>query len=276
MTETFKDSFKPENPAENPPPPTELATLLLTAIYIDTNGLKEGGKAEQIDYAAASFLETLDSNGVALGAHEDSVFRKETTQALKTHKQDVSHLSSRDLLRRDYKQYVYTSVDGTSITVGLSTVPLGMKAWLEKDPGGFRVVIEAWASERGLDVVGVLNTFKSHKGHKRRELFVLVGGATEDASPRKLNVDILTTTLVQGLEADQELLLEPVEIKGAYKEIKGPLGEHVNGEERHGQVKFWQQLNTDATRKTIGPKLKEIMQNGKGFAGLQAAVSENK
>lgn len=264
VTETFKDAFQSSNTSE-------LATLLLAAIYIDTNGLKEGDKAQQIDYAAASFLETLDSKDVALEGQEDFVFRKETAKALKKHKHDVSHLSSRDLLRRDYKQYVFTSADGTSITLGLSTVPLGTKAWLEKDPDGFRVALEAWASERRLDVAGILNTFKSQKGHKRREVLILVGGATDSTS--SLNVDVLTTTLVESLEANQELQLESVEIKGEYKGIRGSLGKHANAGERHGQIRFWKQLNTDLTRKTVSPVLRKIIENGKGFAGLQAAAS---
>ncbi|KAF8336270.1 uncharacterized protein EI90DRAFT_2911431 [Cantharellus anzutake] len=274
IADTFKDTLFPADPtAANSlqPPPVELAILLLTAIYIDTNGLKEGGKAEKIDFTSANLLESYGSSIIVAGGH-DFVLRKGTTKALKAFKGDVSHLNSRDLLRRDYKQYAFTSADGTPINVGLSTVPLGTKAWLEKDPEGYRAALEAWATERRLEVVGVLNTFKNQKDHKERQILILVGGAKHDkhdtSTAARLNVESLTNALSEGLEANPSLRLEPVDIKGDYKHIKGPLGKHTDPKEYVGQVRFWKQLNTNATRKVIAPAVKAIIEKGKGFADL--------
>lgn len=52
----FKDSWN-----ESVPP--EVATLLLSAIYIDTGGLKPHDKAVQIDYDSAAFLTPLSIYG---------------------------------------------------------------------------------------------------------------------------------------------------------------------------------------------------------------------
>ncbi|KAG1814281.1 uncharacterized protein BJ212DRAFT_1447584 [Suillus subaureus] len=83
--------------------PAELSTLLLSAILIDTQGLKEGGKALDIDREAAAFLipqSLLDTMNKSphhqINNHQlPPPFQK---------KLSVSHLSTRDLLWRDYKE----------------------------------------------------------------------------------------------------------------------------------------------------------------------------
>ncbi|KAF8916596.1 hypothetical protein CPB85DRAFT_266844 [Mucidula mucida] len=115
--------------------PSELATLLLCAILIDTNGLKPGGKALQVDLDAVARLLPLvypDALSVQTTDLHNIPFLKALSEDLSERKADVSRLSPRDLLRRDYKEYTYTlnwHEETPSIKAGLATVPLRLKDW---------------------------------------------------------------------------------------------------------------------------------------------------
>jgi len=194
-------------------------------------------------------------------------------------KRDVAHLSSRDLLRRDYKEYTFNTAEDVMLRVGLSTVPLGTKAWLEKEAQkepGYRESLEAWAHERKLDVVGVLTTYRTaNKGHHRRELLILVGGGiTEPPSLASSdvigNVEVLADALAKGLENQESLELEPRELRGEFADIKGPPGEHAHAKEVVGIVHIWRQNNVKATRKAIAPAFKSIIE---GLDGIKSTFA---
>ncbi|KAG6818986.1 hypothetical protein H0H93_016606 [Arthromyces matolae] len=106
--------------------PATLATLLLTGILIDTNGLKPGGKAENTDHTAAGFLAprstlapslpqnliaslTTDPSAQPDALHDTSAI-KGLTKKLREIKEDVSHLSARDLLRRDRRTQIFARI----------------------------------------------------------------------------------------------------------------------------------------------------------------------
>lgn len=277
VAETFKESFLPDENGATPP--QELATLLLSAIYLDTGGLKKGGKGVPIDTEAGTFLEQYAGHSSLNDPEEGPAYRKETAKSLSEKKHSVAHLSSRDLLRRDYKEYSFTTADNSTIKVGLSTVPLGTKVWLKKEENttpGYRASLEAWAHERKLDVVGILNTYKSaNKGHKRRELLILVGGTLTEplatiSSDDKANIDALAKALAHGLEGVDELKLEEQKLKDDFGDIKGPPGEHSHASEVAGVVHFWRQNNTDATRKIVAPAFKSIIE---GLSGVRPIYS---
>lgn len=274
---TFKDSFSPDENGTTPP--HELATLLLSAIYIDTGGLKPKGKAVDIDRQAAAFLEQYSGHASLSDGPEGPPYRKATTDELKEKKDSVEHLSSRDLLRRDYKEFVFKTSEGIPITAGLSTVPLGTKVWLKKEKDntpGYRETLEIWAKERKLDIVGVLNSFKSaNKGHHRRELLMLVGGAIDTplasaSTNLKANIDTLANALVKGLESHEVLNLEAEELKGDFADIKGSKGNHSHAKDVVNVVHFWRQNNTDASRKIIAPAFKSVIE---GLSGVKSTLA---
>ncbi|KAB5588787.1 hypothetical protein CTheo_7774 [Ceratobasidium theobromae] len=225
---------------------SQTSSLLISAIAIDTGGLKEGGKAEPLDRSVSEFLYPISSFGAPSIAvdkpNKDSKTITELTDALTDTKRDVSHLSGRDLLRRDYKESQFTSHDGNSIRVGLSTVPVGLNHWIDRDGAKkFWAAQDAWIKERNLDISGVLTTFRTRvKGkHKREMLLVFPStGAVADA-PTGLELK-----LYAALEANQELEMERKEIAG----IEGR------------KARAWQQRNKQATRKTIAPLLKSILE----------------
>jgi len=224
--------------------------------------LKERGKATDIDNSAAAFLYPLSTlttvtTGESFAASDMSSHPSELTnvaQELLRTKFDVGHLSTHDLLLRDYKQYDLPSTS-RSYRAGLSTVPLSLKNWLEKEGGWapFLGALDAYMQERGLDVEGILTSYKSeNKGKGKRELalFVREGGALASGADAQRVLD----TLAQGLQADPVLSLEAWSKKDWAIKAE-TLNDSAEG--RYGVV--WQQGNAKATRKQVAPILRDLI-----------------
>ncbi|KAE9395429.1 DHH phosphoesterase [Gymnopus androsaceus JB14] len=246
--------------------PPELATLLLSAILIDTDGLKPGGKAIDVDRKAAAFLapkSTLASSLPPVNVLEasstnssgpNSLFEieaiKSLSEELSTMKNDVSHLGPRDLLRRDYKEYEFVlpwHADKPTIRAGLSTVPVRLKQWALD--GKLETEGEAWMKERGLHILGVLTAYRgATKGKRKREMAWMV--RTDSPPSDGFDFDVLAERLWDGLEKDAIL-----EVKKHKKFAAGTL-DNVPGQLR---VRVYTQ-NPQATRKITAPALKAIME----------------
>lgn len=260
---------------DSAPLPPDLATLLLCAILIDTDGLRPGGKAEAADLDAASFLAPRSVLAPALPLHAPSAAGTteerplktlqgvpaltDLTRTLQVRKFDVGSLPTRDLLRRDYKEYsLLPSWEGSpspqngkekekegekrreKINVGLSTVPVSLKDWLPRDPD-FWSATDGWMDERGLTVLGVLTSYRTKnvvgaagKGKHRRQLLFVVceptarpsdetgggsGSAGSGTSGASMDLDELERRLWAGLEGSTELRCERKEFK---KKKHGP------------------------------------------------------
>lgn len=256
--------------------PAELATLLLTAIIIDTDGFKPNGKTTQIDCDAgnhiavkstyANFLPPLSALApidfhIPDGLYNSQIIM-ELTQTLSDKKSDVSHLSPFDLLRRDYKEYTHPLpwAKGTpSIQVGLSTVPVSLKDWAAD--GRLEDAATKWMTQRGLVILGVLTSFredksnilgKSTKGKHKREMawVILDGPPLANTLSEGLNVDVLGDRLAAGLEADGELHVEKFK-KFTLEKSKLP---------PRSMELLYKQGNTQATRKAIAPLVKKILE----------------
>ncbi|EAU84042.2 exopolyphosphatase [Coprinopsis cinerea okayama7 len=148
--------------------PAELATLLLSAILIDTAGLKPGGKATDDDRLAAVNLAVKSTLGISHNLTDvglrDVPAIKNLSKELGEKKNDLSHLSGWDLLRRDYKEstYILPWADGQpAIKVGLATVPVQLKVW--GSDGKLETDSLAWMKKRDLTILGVLTTFREEK-----------------------------------------------------------------------------------------------------------------
>lgn len=236
--------------------PKEVATLLLCAILVDTNGLKPGGKAENIDREAAAFLtpKSLLSSPDRVSAtdlHEDTRLQ-ELSATLHSKKGDVSHLGTRDLLRRDYKEYTFTPswLSSKTIAVGLSSVPIGLHPWISKD-GSFWASTEQWMADRNLAALGILTSFRDEKKlnkhgkpkHRREQLWVV-----------REDVDDLTDRLFKGLKHAEELDLKKRSLAEDY------FTEAPSSFAHRYRAKVWEQGNNDATRKVTAPLVKRIIE----------------
>ncbi|KAG1814265.1 uncharacterized protein BJ212DRAFT_1274390 [Suillus subaureus] len=231
------------------PIPTELSMLLLSAILIDTHGLKEGGKAMDVDREAAAFLisqSLLEHNEeVSASSDKQQITHLPSVQSLSAtlgeKKLSVSHLSTRDLLRRDYKEYAFStpaSKDATlssdAIRAGLATVPLRLSAFFASSSYPVKE-IQDWLAERDLSVLGILTTFRSKKGKGRREQLWIIK-ADEGIAEK----------LWQGLESSEELKLKRLDFSKFFGES------YV--------ARAYKQGNASATRKQTAPILRRLME----------------
>ncbi|KAF7319433.1 DHH phosphoesterase [Mycena chlorophos] len=232
--------------------PPELATLLLSAILVDTDGLRAGGKALQVDHDAAAYLtplSTLASAAASLSATDSANPVQSLSDELTAKKLDVSHLGAWDLLRRDYKQYTYTlhwgagtSAPAPTITAGLSTVPVKLKKW-GAGKGPMERDALRWMEQQGLVVLGVLTSFRAPKSgkHKREMAWFVRGEDSEELAAR----------LWAGLEADEEIRVEK------HKKLKLAIPDT----QQHIQTRVYKQGNAKATRKATAPLLQKIMES---------------
>ena len=231
-----------------------VARLLLCAVLIDTGGLKAGGKAEVTDREVALFLldkaELVSAGAGTIVDVHDVKEAKELTRILTSRKTSVDLFSPRDLLRRDYKEYRFVpswTAEG-SLLVGLASLPRGIEAITGGGQTGRQELgkaCAAWIKEKGLDVLGVLTSWKDEgkrgKGGKHRREMLWVVRKDEKVEDR----------LWKGLEGSAELKLERRE--SGMEEAAG----------RDLKMRLYDQGNGQATRKVIAPLVRAIIEKKK-------------
>ncbi|KIJ64753.1 hypothetical protein HYDPIDRAFT_89879 [Hydnomerulius pinastri MD-312] len=242
--------------------PPELATLLLSAVLIDTQGLR--GKALEIDREASAWLlprSNLVSQGAptytSLTAPVDgdpsisTALIKSLSSNLNAKKFAVSNLGTRDLLRRDYKEYSLSisisSNEDRLMKAGLSTVPMRLSSLFSLDPPSTVSATQAWMKERGLSVLGVLTTYRNKRDKGRREEMWVVDESLGSDSDLHLS-----RCLFDGLEANEDLRLKRVGFKrcGFQQSPFDPL--YV--------ARVYKQKNASCTRKQVAPIMKRILE----------------
>lgn len=239
------------------PPPPELATLLLCGILIDTDGLKPGGKAEDQDHQAATFLVPISllPPGIDDQKLPDDPVIRELTRTLEETKRDVSHLTTRELFQRDYKEYTMVPhwAKDTTVLVGLASVPVALKPWFEKDKEFFPEM-DKFMSDRGLAAFGVLTSFHDPKKlnkegkpkHKREQLW---GARKGDGGLKDL-----PKILYKGLKKSKELDLKAKSFKRDYGVKK------KDGFDKTIKGKVFRQMIAKASRKVIAPVVKDVIE----------------
>lgn len=266
--------------------PPELAALLLSAIVIDTHGLRKGGKAIDVDYEASAWLlpranvpssEALVEQTVETSQHvPDQPWIQSLSATLGAKKSAVSHLNTRDLLRRDYKEFdlnVSPSICGNSpysIKAGLATVPLPLLTFFSPSPTSVTVATREWIEERSLSILGVLTHYKSEKGKSKREVMWVVDEAV--CGPR------LAQALFDGFEASKVLQAKRAGFRRYGFDSRmgrdGKVGDKVepgtgstDEEEPEASpfglgfiARVYKQKNSAVTRKQVAPILKQVLE----------------
>ena len=182
---------------------------------------------------------------------ESSKAIQDLTQQLFDKKSAASHLSSLDLLKRDYKEYTFECSwipSKTTIKVGLSTVPLSLKVWMPKEGQKFWSSAEEYMVDRHLTVLGMLTSFQTKKAkHKRQVLFIVRPEAAEG------DTNGLQERLWSGLEGSKELDLK----ERSFSKFSG---EPADAKLESINMKVYKQGNSKLTRKFIAPLVKGIIE----------------
>ena len=201
---------------------SKLARMSLAAILIDTINLTEESKIKPKDRTAAAFLEEK--------LQGTEYTRTEYFEQISKVKEDISELSFRDILRKDYKEW-----NGGKLKLGIASVVQDLSYLLQEkasgNPSSFVDVLSSWAEERELDVVSIM-TASNTDGEFQRNLFVW--GVSEEGKAA-------TRRFVEGNAAELEL-----EAWG-----EGAL----DGEGRGA----WRQRNLKESRKQVAPRLREAL-----------------
>jgi len=291
VTSLCMSCFSSDHRSQIPP---ELAVLLLSAITIDTQGLRKGGKAIDVDRAAAAWLLPYAKKASSLSStpaaatetpEDPGTYTLEKisghpligslANTLNSEKRAVSHFSTRDLLRRDYKQYTFLSSPlsrgtGGTVQAGLSTVPLPLSTFFKSGSASVVATTVAWMEECGLSILGVLTTYRSKKGKRRREQLWIVDERNAGSEQHEL-----AHALFNALEAQETLLLKRVEYSRYGFSGTGDDDDDDNEDEMMSSAgdsadsspfrdpfiaRVYKQKNRHATRKQIAPILKRIVE----------------
>ena len=144
-----------------------LALLLLGPILLDT----------VLFDATAERTTPRDRQAARRLARIAGVPEGELYVELLTARQGLPGLSSRDLLRRDYK-----GGEAGGVRYGISSSPVSLRRWRERDPAPEEAV-RRFREEHGLDLLLVMIAYEQPgAGGFRRELGVAAGGGRLDAA----------------------------------------------------------------------------------------------
>jgi len=267
--------------------PRELATLLLCGIMIDTDGLRPRGKALQVDRDAAMILIPLSTYSEMIpislsqggmrpdenAVHDDKSI-KDLTSTLYRKKMDLSHLGTRDLLRRDCKVYDYCVewLPGSPlIRVGLSSVPIPLCDWARE--GTVENEIFSWMKAGGIHIHGVITSFKekpSKKGSNKGKETEKMGKSRREHVWMVVDPGVLETAeqaaysprgkQINDLAKLTQRFFESLEKDGALQLGKHQLRLNRNGGLPSGvDVRVYNQRDSNPTRKYTAPLVKKIL-----------------
>lgn len=210
----------------------QLAELALGAILIDTVNLEAEQKVTDHDRKAVEYLETkINASPKLSSAYRRKAFFEEINNA----KSNLDHLSLEDILRKDYKQW--TEGD---LTLGISSAVQSID-YLKTKTRDLAKDLESFAKSRNLQIYVVMTAFSSEEGGFSRQILLLSlhrGRAEEVAKRFEEN-----SSKELGLSVHDEL-------RAVTKDTE------VNDV---SFMKFWDQKNLAASRKRVGPMLREAM-----------------
>lgn len=232
----------PEGPGEYHMP-HELLELILDAIAIDSDGLNP--KKSTATDAEVSKRILARSNW-----HNESLPKvmKRLDKELGKAKRDLSHLSVRDLLRRDWKGDVVQTIDPATpdIHLGFASTPVSLDDQISRTrrrtiQSWFKVE-RRWTAEIRADVSLCLNKYKNKHGDKVREIVLTV---RHDHRIDRKQADSLFKQIGKALAKRFEL-------------EKHPKMKHVD---EFGRQMVWIHGDRSAGRKIVRPIVEEAVKN---------------
>ncbi|SNX82332.1 related to PPX1 - Exopolyphosphatase [Melanopsichium pennsylvanicum] len=217
--------------------PHELLELVLDAIAIDSDGLNPKKSTNTDSQVAQRVLERSNWRNESLLEVMDRL-DKDLGKA----KKNLSHLSIRDLLRRDWKGDVVRTFDPSTpdIHLGLASTPVSLDDQIERTKSktlkAWFKVERRWTAEIKADVSLCLNKYKNREGKKVREIVLTV---RHDHRINREQADDLFRTISEALEESFDLDTHP-----RMKKYHGGV---------QGRQMVWTHGRKDAGRKVVRP-----------------------
>ncbi|PIA17285.1 DHH phosphoesterase [Coemansia reversa NRRL 1564] len=239
-----------------------LAKMLLAPILLDTSNMNPAAsRATDKDIEYASWLvpqvqwawpststttvnwqnENSDSDQLSLSLNVHST--DELYRTLDKLKGDVSHLSSYDLLRKDYKQWDVKDAGGNNWTVGISSISYRLRKWLKRDGrDNIEDAVAKWVEYQNLDLALVMThgKAKEEKGGPKiygRDLTVVFSSTSTTPESRRM--------VLAGLLAADSLELRSYFNSDAATDAF---------------IHFYSQTRTTSSRKQVFPAIKSVIE----------------
>lgn len=222
--------------------PHELLELILDAIAIDSDGLNPKKSSTTDAQVSKRVLQRSNWHNESLAEVMDRL-DKELGKA----KRDLSHLSVRDLLRRDWKGDVVRTIDQATpdIHLGFASTPVSLDEQIlrteKRTVKSWFKVERRWTAEIHADVSLCLNKYKNRRGKKVREI-VLTVRADHRINPEQ--ADSLFKAISHALD-------ERFDLK------RHPKMKHSDG--LNGRQMVWTHGDKSAGRKVVRPIVEEAV-----------------
>ncbi|KAI0435297.1 exopolyphosphatase-like protein [Xylaria sp. FL1042] len=234
----------------------QIARLALAPILIDTTNLGDRNKTTEYDERAVALVEakivaaegpdddaSASASGGGVNKEQGKRYNRDALFAhLSALKEDLSEMSFRDVLRKDFKEW---NVGGLNLAT--SSVPRGFAYLMEEkargDTGEFVEALRGWGEEKDevekMDVIMVLTAFQDAEGRFHRELLVWARSQA-GVHAAKVFEERYRDTL--RLEAWGEGVLD-----------------EVDGDEQGEWRRCWEQKAVQYSRKQIAPMLRDAL-----------------
>ncbi|EMF11909.1 DHH phosphoesterase [Sphaerulina musiva SO2202] len=217
----------------------QVAKLALGPILIDSINIEATHKISEADTKAVRFLEAK----IHISHKYGKSYSRETFYAeLNEAKSNIEGMSLRDILRKDYKQW-----QEGDLKLGISSVVQSMQYLRERKEEDLRHVVQKWASERCLNVFAIMTAH--HHGEDDDD--------DDDGFRRELVLyafDDKGKTAAERFFQKGEGELQLEDAAGGESSSSD-----VSAQSKFVFERFWNQNNLEASRKRVGPLLRENM-----------------
>ncbi|CAG8518459.1 3320_t:CDS:2 [Ambispora leptoticha] len=202
----------------------KLANLLLAPILVDTVCLDVSkGRTTEKDQEAANFLLNI------LQHPDHNTFIIEYYENIQKTRKNIFHLSTYDLLRKDYKELIIGDV-----RIGISSVSLSVQDWIERDKIHTLIAeLASYASKKALDLLIVMTTH-THPQH----------GFQRDLVAYPIANFLKSQEFILKMESDLEL--ETL---------------NIDSDDEIKDCRFYRQKNKSWSRKQVYPFFKNLIES---------------
>lgn len=214
--------------------------LLLGPLLIDTSNMQQKVEQGDIDAFTQYSKVLVESESLLQTASIDPSTFSSVFSELKTAKKDLKGFSLYDILRKDYKQFKFSSKNGTKVSVGFSSIGKSL-SWVLTKYSVSEVIesLQKMSLAFHLDVVVITSSFtqKDTRIYTREFCFSTTDSSLENIASLATELQLNT-----GFYQDASVANTLAEINQSVI------------------FKVYNQQNTAASRKQVVPAIKEVIE----------------